>query len=109
MTQDCRTCRHHRVEVSLLPQIVVCSLADGHIICEDCRQRSDVSTWRMDSGQIRCPQCGTRQSIPRLDDWRVGYCGPQTDQTIRPLAGRAGECAEYAEIPVPVVQRALFD
>ena len=109
MTQNCRNCRHHRVELSMMPQIVVCSIRSQQIACQSCYARSDVGLWRMQSGKIECPQCQSLQSIPRCDDWRVGYCGPQSKEVIVPLGGAIGECVDFAAIPAQVVQRGLFD
>ena len=108
-TQNCRDCRHHRVELSIVPQIVVCSVRDGQLSCGTCMEASDTGQWQFASGSIVCPRCNALQAIPRIGDWRDGCCGMQSQDVIVPLQGQIGTCHEIAAIVPQVVQRGLFD
>lgn len=115
--ENCRACQHYRIETHIAPSIGTCSAVDSQLGCEKCKEFFPIAEWKhCGAGQIKCPECSRKQSIPLLTDWRHGCC------TLKPSAAVVnpfmGKCpctlAEPITVPAAPAQpkqlaRSLFD
>jgi hypothetical protein len=119
---NCLDCRHYRLERHVHPQIGVCSVVDAQLGCMTCKLFRPIVEWKhCGIGQIRCPECQTKQSIPQVSDWRHGCCTilPSEAKSVAPFRGEC-KCVNAEPViqsqPVAAVPdkakplaRSLFD